>query len=257
MKMILSAHQPVYLPWLGLFHKVALADTFVWFDDVQYLPKDWNNRNKIKTPQGATWLTVPVETQGHREKPIREIRINNREPWRRKHWRSISLNYKAAPYFDSYAPFLEQVYSSEREYLSELNEHMFRWFLSVLGIDVKLLRASELHFEGTKSDLVLDMSRRLNAELYMFGALGRDYAETDKFAAAGIQVMFQDYSHPVYPQLHGAFISHLCILDALFNCGRESLSILMSGNVSRGELRRSMDARRVADPKTAPVEGTA
>jgi hypothetical protein len=255
--MILSAHQPVYLPWLGLFHKVALADTFVWFDDVQYLPKDWNNRNKIKTPQGATWLTVPVESHGHRDKPIMEIRINNREPWRRKHWRSISLNYKAAPYFDTYAPFLEDVYARDWEYLSELNEYLFRWFLSVLGIEVKLLRASELHFAGKKSDLVLDMCRRLNAELYIFGALGRDYAETDKFSATGIQVMFQDYSHPVYQQLNGPFISHLCILDLLFNCGSQSLSILMSGNMSRAELRGSLDTNRVAGPKTTPVEGTA
>ena len=234
--MVLSAHQPVYLPWLGLFHKVALADTFVWFDDVQYLPKDWNNRNKIKTAAGATWLTVPVESQGHREKPIRDIRINNREPWRRKHWRSILLNYKSAPYFDSYGGFLEDVYAREWEYLSELNEYMFRWFLSVLGIEVTLLRASELNLEGKKSDLVLDMCQRLKADVYIFGALGRDYAETEKFARAGVQVIFQEYTHPVYPQLHGDFISHLCILDLLFNCGGESRPILMSGNLTPAEL---------------------
>ena len=92
--MILTAHQPVYLPWLGLFHKISLADTYVFFDEVQYLPKDWMNRNKINSLNGETWLTVPVLRKGYRELKTSEIKINNKIDWRKKHLRSISLNYK-------------------------------------------------------------------------------------------------------------------------------------------------------------------
>ena len=225
--MILTAHQPVYLPWLGLFHKIASAETFVSFDDVQYLPRDWNNRNRIKTASGAIWLTVPVETKGHREKPIREIEINNREPWRRKHWNSISLNYRKAPFFAQYEEFLRPVYEREWRWLCELNEHMLRWQLEALGIKVRLLRASELGLQGTKSDLVLDMCRKLDATTYIFGTLGRDYAKVGDFERAGIKAVFQDYRHPEYPQLHGPFVSHLAAIDLLFNCGPKSLEIIM------------------------------
>lgn len=234
--MILTAHQPVYLPWLGLFHKIALSDMFCSFDDVQYLKRDWNSRNKIKTQNGDIFLTVPVLTTGHREKPIREMEIDNSTDWRRKHWKSIFINYKKTPYFDKYAPFFEDVYKKDWKYLVEINEYMLRWFLITLGITVEYCKASDKHFEGYKSDLVLDMCRKLGANTYVFGTLGKDYAEQDKFAAAGVKIHFQDYKHPVYPQLHGDFIAYMSVLDLLFNCGDKSLDILMSGNaVKRGD----------------------
>jgi len=105
--MILTAHQPVYLPWLGLFHKIALAEKFVFFNEVQYLPKDWMNRNKIKTPSGEIWLTVPVLRKGHRGMKTSEIKINNDIDWKRKHLNSIRLNYKKSLYFKKYFPFTE------------------------------------------------------------------------------------------------------------------------------------------------------
>lgn len=227
--MILTAHQPVYLPWLGLFHKISLADKFVSFDRVQYLPKDWNNRNRVKLPDGRAWLTVPVLTKGHRLKGIDEIEIDNRSPWQRKHWRTLEHSYGKAPYFAEYAPFLEQVYKREWTHLAELNDEMLRWFLAVLGIDVEFTNASVHDFRGTKSALVLDMCRTLGADRYIFGALGRDYADVESFTRAGIEVVFQDYKHPTYPQLYGPFEPHLSIVDLLFNCGPESLEILRSG----------------------------
>lgn len=234
--MILTAHQPVYLPWLGLFHKIALSDTFCDFDDVQYLKKDWNSRNKIKTPSGAIWLTVPVLSTGHREKKIREIEIDNSSDWRRKHWKSIYLNYKKTVYFNRYADFFENVYKKDWQYLTDLNTYMLKWFLNELRIKVVYHKASELHFEGYKSDLVLDMCKKLKADLYIFGILGKEYAEQDKFINEGINLYFQDYKHPVYPQLCGEFIPYVSIIDLLFNCGDKSLDILMSGNTTKQEL---------------------
>ena len=122
--MILTAHQPVYLPWLGFFHKIALSEAFCYFDDVQYLKKDWNNRNKIKTLEGENWLTVPVLTKGSREKKICEIEINNSLGWRKKHWKSICFSYKKSPFFKDYSDFFEDLYKKEWGYLTELNEYM-------------------------------------------------------------------------------------------------------------------------------------
>lgn len=234
--MILTAHQPVYLPWLGLFHKIAVSDVYCYFDDVQYLVKDWNNRNKIKTQNGEIWLTVPVLTQGYREKPIREIEINNSVDWKKKHFKSIYLNYKKAPYFNKYADFFEDVYKKDWKYLTDINEYMLKWFLKELGIKVNFSKASELNFKGYKSDLVLDMCQKLKADLYIFGSLGKDYADEKKFNENGVKIYFQDYKHPVYPQLHGKFVPYMSILDLLFNCGEKSLEILMENNITKDEL---------------------
>ena len=236
--MILTAHQPVYLPWLGLFHKIALAHTFVSFNQVQYLPKDWNNRNKIKTPQGPIWLTVPVLRKGYLEKKINEIEINNNEPWQRKHWRSLLTNYRFSPYFKKYEDFFEDVYKREWKLLGDLNEYMLRWFLDILGIKVKIIVASDFWFQGTKSDLVLDMCEQLCAHTYIFGALGKCYANIDKFEHAGIKLFFQDYHYPKYPQLHGPFIPYLSIVDLLFNCGESSMDIIMSDNISKTQIEK-------------------
>jgi WbqC-like protein family len=219
----------VYLPWLGLFHKIASADVFVSFSGVQYLPKDWNNRNRIKTDRGPLWLTVPVLRRGHRDVAMTELEIDNRTPWARKHWRSLQLAYARAPHFRRYADFFEALYAREWTNLVELDEHVLRWLMATLQIRTEWRSAADYSFTGQKSALVLDMCRQLGASRYVFGALGRDYADVPAFEAAGIQVAFQDYRHPAYPQLHGEFVSHLSVVDLLFNCGDTSLDVLMSG----------------------------
>jgi hypothetical protein len=235
--MILTAHQPVYLPWLGLFHKIALADTFVSFNQVQYLPKDWNNRNKIKTGHGAVWLTVPVLRLGHREKVLTDIEINNNTRWPAKHWRSIYLNYKKTPYFKQYSDFFEDTYlQREWKYLADLNDYMLKWFLNTLDIKTNFIDSRELCLVGKKGDLVFDMCKKLNADIYVFGALGKNYADVELFQGNGIDVYFQDYKHPEYPQQQGDFISHLSVIDLLFNCGPRSLDILFTGNKMRDDI---------------------
>ena len=234
--MILTAHQPVYLPWLGLFHKIALADTFVSFNQVQYLPKDWNSRNQIKTPRGPEWLTVPVMRKGYLGKPISEIEIAYDTPWRRKHWRTLQTNYRGAPHFARYADFFEDVYQREFKHLAELNDYMLQWFLATLGIKVEFDAASNHNFQGQKSDLVLDMCRTLGASTYIFGAMGADYADVASFEQAGIHATFQSYRHPQYAQAGGEFVPNLSIVDLLFNCGDSSLDILMSGNLQKAGL---------------------
>jgi len=238
--MILTAHQPVYLPWLGLFHKIAMSDTFIHFDQVQYLPKDYMNRNKIKTDSGSLWLTVPVLRKGYRDLKTSEIKINNSIDWQKKHLKSISLNYKDAPFFEKYISYFEQTYNQKWDYLTELNEYMLKWFLKQLGISVKFEKASSYDFEGIKSELVLDMAKKLNATQYIFGSLGKDYVNEKNFEDANIKTIFQDYNHPKYQQLHGEFIPHLSVLDLLFNCGPKSLEIIMSKNLTKSFLKTNL-----------------
>ena len=231
--MILTAHQPVYLPWLGLFHKIALAETFVYFDQVQYLPKDWMNRNKIRTKSGSIWLTVPVLRKGYRDLKTSEIEKNNSIDWQKKHFRSISLNYKKSPYFENYIPFFEDVYSRKWKFLGELNEYMLKWFLDELGIKVNFLNANDFKFQGEKSSLILNMCKELNASTYIFGMLGKDYADVQEFEKNNIGLIFQNYNHPKYSQLYREFISHMSVIDLLFNHGPKSLEIILSNNISQ------------------------
>jgi len=241
---ILTAHQPVYLPWLGLFHKIATADVFVSFNQVQYQPKDWNNRNKIKTSSGPLWLTVPVNRKGYLDKKIGDITINNNVPWGRKHWRSIEANYRKTPYFQRYADYFESIYAREWISLVELNESMLKWFLETLGIKVPVLSAGDYDFQGEKSELVLDMCRTVECDAYIFGALGKDYADEAAFLKAGITPVFQDYCHPQYPQHYGEFEPYMSILDLLFNCGPDSLDVLMSGNIDKSGLIAALTVQK-------------
>lgn len=250
--MILTAHQPAYLPWLGLVDKIASADTYASFDQVQYLPKEFQNRNRIKTPRGPIWLTVPVFTKGYRDKPLSEIQINNQQPWQRRHWNAIEQNYQKAPYWRRYSVELRWFYTSRWEHLAHLNEEMLRWLLAELGVETQFLRASDYEFQGAKSELVLDMCKQLGASTYIFGAMGRDYADVAAFERAGIEVRFQNYFHPSYPQCWGGeFIPHMSVLDLLLNCGPESLEILRNRKEDDDpeyRIRGSEDRQRAVQP---------
>jgi hypothetical protein len=230
--MILTAHQPVYLPWLGLFHKIALAEQFCVFDVVQYQTKDFNNRNKIKTHTGPIWLSVPVESSNHFEKLICDIKIVD-NGWNRKHVKSIKHSYMKAPYFKDYVDAVEELLLGRQHvFLSELNSEMLATFLKLLDINVPLVKASDYQFTGKKSDLVLDMCLTLNASDYIFGEQGKNYADVDAFRAKGVNVYFQKYNHPVYSQVNGPFEPYMSVIDLLFNCGPASRDIIMSGNAA-------------------------
>lgn len=235
--MILTAHQPAYLPWLGYFHKIAISDTFIILDDVQFEKNSFINRNKIKTPQGAIWLTVPVLTIGHTQKVILDIEINNTVDWRSKHWKSIYLNYKKAPYFYKYSDFFEDLYKKEWKKLTELLSYTLRFFVQELKINTKIYRQSDLGIHERNQQLILNLCQHFNAQIFVFGILGKNYADIDSFKKSGIKVIFQDYNHPIYPQLWGNFICNLSIADFLFNVGPEnSLEIIMNQNITNNEI---------------------
>lgn len=228
--MILTAHQPVYIPWLGLFHKIALAEEYCIFDIAQYQKKDFNNRNKIKTQNGPLWLTVPVESKNHFEKSLKDIKIIN-NGWNRKHFKSIDLAYRKAPFYSLYIDEIEDLLINRQyDFLVDLNRVVLDFCLKALSLSPPIWTASDFQFRGVKSDLVLDMCRHLGASEYVFGKLGEDYANVQDFTSCGVKPFFQQYQHPEYPQLHGQFEPYMSVIDLLFNVGPESLAVIMSGN---------------------------
>jgi hypothetical protein len=231
--MILTAHQPVYLPWLGLFHKIALADLFCFFDIVQYQRKDYNNRNKIKTSNGELWLSVPVESKGHLNKNVAEILIVQ-DNWAKKHLKSIELNYKKTPFFQNYFPELQSILINNSKYtLGSLNLKLLEYFMECLSINTPIIKASEYSFNGFGSDLVLDMCIKMGADNYIFGEQGKNYADVDAFKEKKIKVEFQNYTHPIYHQVGRPFLPYMSIVDLLFNEGEKSYDILMSNNIGQ------------------------
>jgi len=233
----LTAHQPVYLPWLGLFHKIAISDLFCYFDIVQYQTKDYNNRNKVKTYDGQPWLSVPVDSKNHLEKKINEIKIIDNS-WRKKHCKIIELAYKKSTYFDEYFDNLKKIIQDKNIlFLSDLNFNLLIFFLNCLKIKTKVIKASDYKFSGKKSDLVLDMCKQLKVKKYVFGSQGKNYANKKIFKDSGFAIYFQEYKHPIYRQLHGKFVSNMCIIDLLFNEGEKSKDILMSGNITKLDLK--------------------
>lgn len=238
MSTILSAHQPAYLPWLGYFHKIAISDAFVILDEVQFEKNSFTNRNKIRTTHGAIWLTVPVLMTGHLKKTISQIEINNETPWRKKHWKSLYFNYKKAPYFDKYADFFEDFYKKDWIRLCDAAEYTLSFFIKELEIKTVFHKQSDLRVESTKQQLVLDLCKKLKSDTFVFGALGKNYADISMFKNNDVKAYFQNYKHPVYPQLQKNFISYLSIIDLLFNVGKARiLDIIMSDNTSKKDLK--------------------
>jgi hypothetical protein len=178
------------------------------------------------------WLSVPVESKDHFAKKLCDIKIVN-NGWNKKHFKSIDLAYRKAPFYVDYIGELEAILLGKTyTYLAELNFATLDFGLKSLGIDVPIVTASAYQFQGSKSELVLDMCKKLGADHYVFGAQGKNYADIESFSASGIRAVFQDYQHPVYPQLHGDFEPYMSVIDLLFNVGRGSFDVLMSGNIT-------------------------
>jgi hypothetical protein len=215
--MILTAHQPAYLPWLGYFDKLLRSDIFIFLDTVQFERNSFINRNKIKTPQGSVWLTVPVKLKGHLDVPLSEIAIDSKIAWKKNHLKSIYLNYKKSPDFEKSYSKIEGLYQKDYELISELCWDQLGFWLREMGIEKTIVRSSELPISSKKSDLIIDLCRYFQADHYISGALGQNYLEEERFQEAGITIEYQDYRHPVYPQLWGGFLPYMSIVDFWMN----------------------------------------
>ena len=226
--MIVAIHQPQYLPWLGYFHKLLQADVFCFLDNVQYKKNEWQNRNRIKTAQGRQWITVPVKYRF--PQTIRTVKINNTEDWNRKHLQTLMTHYRKAPFYSDFIGFFQGIYSQNWEYLFKLNVALVNKLIRLLGIDSKkTVLASELkNLSDDPTERLIDICESLGGDTYLSGPDGANYLDVERFTRRQINIIFQEFTHPVYPQLYGEFLSHLSVVDLLFNCGPESIKILQA-----------------------------
>lgn len=226
--MQIAVLQPSFIPWLGYFDQIARTDAFVFLDDVQYTRRDWRNRNRIRTPSGWMWLTVPVQTRGKFDQSLLETRIDHSTDWRTKHLQALRHNYARAPYFDLVFPELENTYKKDSAMLVDFCLEMLAVINKMLGLQPVTHRSSELNIEGQKADKILSICKALNADEYLTGDLARDYLDASEFGSQNISLKYQNYVHPEYRQHHPEFYSHLSVVDLLFNEGPDSLKILTS-----------------------------
>lgn len=227
--MIVAIHQPQYLPWIGYFDKMRRADVFCYLDNVQYKKNEWQNRNRIKTAGGMQWLTVPV---GYRfPQKISEVRINPAVNWRHKHLQALITNYRRAPFFEEYIDFFDEMYSNCWTLLAELNMTFTERLRRLLGLaDKPTVMASDLDLSDEPTRRLIDICRSVGADTYLSGPDGANYMDLEKFRQSGIEVVFQEFCHPFYPQRFGRFQSHLSIVDLLFNCGPGSMQKIIAAN---------------------------
>ncbi len=225
--------QPSYLPWLGYFDQLSRSDTFVFLDDVQYTRRDWRNRNYIKGIGGEkTLLSVPVKSKGRYHAKIKDIEISYDRPWQRRHKELILESYYHCPYFFDFYEAIWQQFHKPYRFLSELDMDQVSMFVKMLKIEnTEILRSSDLEVRSTDATgRLVEICQSLEATDYLTGASAVNYINAKAFEEKGIKLHFQQYQHPQYPQQGATFMPYLSIVDLLFNCGPESLSILRSGH---------------------------
>ncbi len=221
-------HQPDFIPYLGFFHRLLHADLFVVLDNVQFLREGWHHRDKIKTYNGEKWHTIrtikaPLETK------INQIYLYNDDNWKQNNLNQIKENYKKTKFFDEIFPYLEIIYSKKISKLWEFNMESICILNRLFDIKIEMIVSSKFNLNSKSNQLLVDLLKRAGATHYLSGIGAKDYHDDKPFKEANIKVVWQDFKHPVYPQLHGEFIPYLSSIDLLFNCGiKKSREILRS-----------------------------
>jgi len=224
--------QPSYIPWRGYFDQIDRADVFVFYDDVQYDKRGWRNRNRVKTPNGPQWLTIPVHSRGAQiEKiPINEIEIDWEQTWAERHLRTLQMAYARAPYFNHYASWLEEVYARRPRLLADFTIPLTVELARHLGIHhTRFLRSSEIEgISGQKTQRLVQILTRLGADHYISGPSARDYIEDECFQEAGIRLEYMEYNYREYSQLYPPYDPFVSALDLLWMTGPQALEWIAS-----------------------------
>lgn len=237
--------QPTYLPWIGYFALMDMADAFVFLDDVQLSKQSWQTRNRIKGESGKElMLTVPIRHAG--EQPIKDVEIDGTH-WIAKHLKSFQQNYRKAPCFAEAAEIYQGVLENTPGKLCDLNIALIAALAARLNIAPRVVRSSEIAEKSAdRRDRLVDICKTVGADTYLSPAGAAGYLSEDggeaQFAAHGMSLLYQRYEHPVYPQINGAFLSHMCVLDLVANVGCAE-----AGRVIRSGIRPSTSAQQVKE----------
>lgn len=222
--MKIAISQPRYLPAINYIQRVLLADIFVLLDCVQHQPRAFEHRNKIKTPSGPIWLSIPLR-RDHSRMVIKDLKVENTQ-WKEKHLETIGFFYKRAKFFDE--ALLADLYAFRYEYLVDINEYMLRRVLSLLGVDRVIIRSSSLNLKQEHDKKLAEIVKILDGDVYLSGPNGRHYINKDNFP--GLTVLYHDFYYPWYSQLWGEFVPWLAFPDVLFNVGIEQFSAMLRCN---------------------------
>lgn len=219
--MIITIHQPNYLPYPGFFDKMRDADIFVIYDDAQFNKEDFQHRNKIRIFHGWKWLTIPVEKKLI---PIKEIKIRNELmnkdlKWSDAQFKEIKESYLDTPYYDKYENKLEEIYMNTYDKLIDLNLDIIYFLMDAFKIKTKLVFSSELGLTSRSTQRLIEIVESLGGDTYLSGSFGKNYLDISLFKEKNIKLEFQDFKHPVYKQNYEGFIPNMSSIDALFNIG--------------------------------------
>ncbi len=219
-KKIVVIHQPDFVPYLGFFHRFLRADFYIALDHVQFVygSRAWTHRDKIKTAQGEKWLTVSVK-KTPRDTAINQIELSTDTEWRQDNLFLLEQNYRKAPYYSELVPEIERLYAHPFLMLRDFNMVFIEMLMDMLDVRVPWVWSSSLNPVGAKNELLIDLLQKVSATQYLSGVGARDYFEPQPFAKAGVEVVWQDFTHPVYTQQFGDFVPYLSALDVLFNHG--------------------------------------
>jgi hypothetical protein len=221
--------QSNYIPWKGYFDLINMVDEFILFDDMQYTRRDWRNRNKIKTPQGLVWLTIPVDTKGKYYQKIKETVVKDSE-WPAMHWNTLAHHYARTPYFKQYRSLFEELYQhATNPFLSQINYHFLQAICQLLGITTRLTWSMDYEIVEGKTERLVSLCRQAGASTYLSGPSARGYVDEAMFEQAKIALEFIDYAgYPEYPQLFPPFEHGVSIIDLIFNTGPAATSYMRS-----------------------------
>ena len=222
-------YQSQYLPWKGYMDLVNFADEFILFDDVQFTRRDWRNRNKIKTPHGLHWLTIPVKVKGRFHQRIKDTYVKDME-WMDNHWKTIKFAYSKSPYFKKYSDVFEKLYlENSFGRLSDINFSFLKAICKTLGIKTKLSWSSDYKVIEGKTERLLDLCQKTNATEYLTGPAAKDYIDERLFKKAGIKLRYMDYSnYPEYNQLYMPFEHKVSVIDLIFQTGPKAPKYMKS-----------------------------
>lgn len=214
-------HQPDFAPYLGFFHRFIKADLYIALDHVQFVngtSRAWTHRDRIKTAQGAKWLSVSVK-KAPMHTPIKQIELTTTVDWRQEHLRQFKQHYGQAPFYAEIMERLTPVYVQSWQRLCDFNMALNEVLMDCLDVRIPWLWSSSLAPQGSKNEMLVDLLHKVDATHYLSGVGARDYFQAEPFEQAGITVLWQTYAHPSYLQQYAGFTPYLSVLDLLFNQG--------------------------------------
>ncbi|MCW3070874.1 MAG: WbqC-like family protein [Bacteroidetes bacterium] len=224
--------QSNYIPWRGYFHAISSVDEFIVYDEVQYTRRDWRNRNRIKTPGGDLWLSIPIEVKNKFHQKISEARISD-SSWARNHWKTLQTNYSKSPWFKMYSPLFEALYLEKKyTHLTEVNYDFLGLICFILKIKTTITYSLDVPLpSGNRSERLLSLCKKAGATDYYSGPAAKNYLDEGIFRKQDVNVHYFDYSaYKPYPQMHGAFSRELSVLDLIFNIGPDAVQYLLPGH---------------------------